>query len=132
MKMAQKKDSPTQDRSSRVHAHEQSRTGRGMQYEGGATGMYPQANEANEHENEQEREERDSVRQIVARYPYPSLLTSFGLGFGFGLVVTLLVNRREPNWFERNVSEPIHHFPDRLKRVPEAIGSHLPNSWKSW
>jgi hypothetical protein len=131
--MVQKKDSPAQYRGSSVQAYEQSRTGRDVQHEEGAAGLRRQNNGADGHDTEeQERDDLDSVRQVVARYPYPSLLTSFGLGFGFGLAVTLLVNRRVPSWFERNVYEPIQHFPDRLKRVPETMSSHLPTSWKPW
>jgi hypothetical protein len=75
-------------------------------------------------------DEAGTIGRVVARYPYPSVLTGFGFGFGFGLVVTLLLNRREPTWFERYMPEPIQHLPDRLKGVPESLGSYWPGSWK--
>ncbi len=47
------------------------------------------------------------VAGFVARNPYKTVMTSFGIGFGFGLFVTLLVSRREPSWFERYAPEAI-------------------------
>ena len=67
---------------------------------------------------------------MVEHYPYASLLTSVGLGFGFGLALTLLLPRRRPSWYEQYVPETMHHLPERLKQIPEAVSSYLPSSWK--
>jgi hypothetical protein len=45
--------------------------------------------------------------------------------------VTLLISRREPSWYERNISEPFQHLPERLRHVPDSLGSYLPASWKN-
>jgi hypothetical protein len=82
------------------------------------------------HPAETDQDRAGNVEQLVARYPFASLLTGFGCGFGFGLVVTLLLNRREPTWFERYAPESMQNLPDRLKRVPEALTSYIPGSWK--
>ena len=74
--------------------------------------------------------EGDGPLAIVRRNPLTAVLTGFGLGLGFGLAVALLVTRREPSWYERNISEPFHDLPDTLRRVPESIGSYIPQSWK--
>jgi hypothetical protein len=93
-------------------------------------GMDRDPSRQRDHETTDDQRGAYSVDQLVARYPYVSLMTGFGFGLGFGLVVTLLLTRREPTWFERYVPEPIQHFPDRLKRVPETLTSYFPGSWK--
>jgi hypothetical protein len=75
------------------------------------------------------------------------VLTGFGIGFGLGLFVTLLLTRREPGWFERYAPESIQDLPDRLRRLPETVAScvpdrmkqaqetmasYVPRSWKFW
>jgi hypothetical protein len=91
-------------------------------------------------------EELGRVGEFVGRNPYSTVLTSLGLGFGFGLFVTLLISRRESNWFERYAPEAIQdlpdwlkhlpdqlrHLPDRFKHVPESVASYVPDSWKKW
>jgi len=72
------------------------------------------------------------VDGVIARHPYSTVLTSFGIGFGFGLFVTLLLTRRESSWFEQYAPESLQDLPDRLKRVPEAVASYMPRSWKPW
>ena len=68
--------------------------------------------------------------RFVQQNPLTSVMTGFGLGLGFGLAVTLLMTRRELSWYERNISEPFQHLPDRLKRVPDSVGNYLQASWK--
>ena len=92
-------------------------------------------------------EEWGAVSGMVSRHPYTTVLTGFGIGFGFGLFVTLLLTRREESWFERYAPESIQDLPDRLRRVPEAVASYVPDrlkqaqetvasyvprSWKLW
>jgi hypothetical protein len=86
------------------------------------------------------------VGGFVERNPYSTVLTSFGIGFGLGLFVTLLISRREPGWFERYAPEAMQDLPDRLKHlpdqlkqlpdrfkhVPESVASYVPSSWKHW
>jgi hypothetical protein len=91
-------------------------------------------------------EELGRVGGFVARNPYSTVLTSFGIGFGFGLFVTLLMSRRESTWFERyapeaiqdlpdrlkNLPDQLKHLPDRFKHMPESLASYVPSSWKTW
>jgi hypothetical protein len=86
------------------------------------------------------------VAEFVSHSPYTTVLTSFGIGFGFGLFVTLLMSRREPGWFERHAPESLQdlpdrlkhlpdqlkHLPDRFKHVPESVASYVPSAWKHW
>ena len=73
----------------------------------------------------------------IGRNPAPSVLLSFGLGFGIGLVLCQMFGHEEESWTERNISGPIRdlHVPDSLKHVPDhvhhladAIVSRLPHS----
>jgi hypothetical protein len=86
------------------------------------------------------------VGEFVERNPYTTIMTSFGIGFGFGLFVTLLMSRRESSWFERyapaslqdlpdrlkHLPDQLKHLPDRFKQVPESVASYVPSSWKHW
>ena len=74
--------------------------------------------------------ENGRLVEIVKRNPIPVVMSAFGLGLGFGLGLALLVTRRQPTWFERNVPESFQHLPQRLRHVPESLGSYLPSSWK--
>jgi hypothetical protein len=81
--------------------------------------------------NESDRKEGGRIDQMIQRNPMSSVLTGFGLGLGFGLVVTLLISRRrDPTWFERTMPETIQHLPERFRRVPESLASYVPSSWK--
>jgi hypothetical protein len=74
-------------------------------------------------------------------------MTAFGVGFGLGLLVTLLLSRDEEGWFERYAPDAIQDLPDRLRHakdrivssVPgsiqqagESLASYMPRSWKRW
>jgi hypothetical protein len=87
------------------------------------------------------------VQRMVSERPHSSLMTAFGVGFGLGLLVTLLLNREEETWFERYAPDAIQDLPDRLrhaghkvsdsmsgsfKHAGESLGSYVPNSWKRW
>jgi hypothetical protein len=87
--------------------------------------------EGGEAMNEVDREEGGRIDQIIERNPMSLVLTGFGLGLGFGLMVTLLISRRrEESWLERTLPEAMQHLPARLKRVPESLASYAPTSWK--
>jgi len=87
--------------------------------------------EGGESKNERDREEGGRIDQMIQSNPMSSLLSGFGLGFGFGLMVTLLISRRrDQTWFERTMPESIQHLPERFKRVPETWASYVPASWK--
>jgi hypothetical protein len=62
---------------------------------------------------------------LVARNPAPSVLLSFGLGFGFGLALTALLTQREETWAERYLPDRVRGFPDAARRfgrqAPAAI-----------
>jgi hypothetical protein len=103
------------------------------------TGMVRGEGELRDQISEAYSDGREMVDGMVSRYPYSSVLTGFGFGFSFGLVVTLLLTRREPSWVERYVPESLQHLPerfrdlpDRLKRLEESVASSLPRSWKPW
>ena len=74
-------------------------------------------------------------------------MTAFGVGFGLGLLVTLLLNREEESWFDRYAPDSLHDVPDRLNRAGhklsdsmsgsfkhagESLASYVPSSWKRW
>jgi hypothetical protein len=85
---------------------------------------------------------------MISERPHTSVMTAFGVGFGLGLIVTLLLSRNdEESWFERYAPEAIQDLPDRLKHakhriasaVPssiqqagESLASYVPSSWKRW
>ncbi len=72
---------------------------------------------------------QEEATQFLQSNPMLSVMTGFGLGLGFGLAISLLLSRREPSWYERAFPEQFQHLPESLKRVPQSIGSYLPN-WK--
>jgi hypothetical protein len=77
---------------------------------------------------------------MMAMNPATSVLIGFGLGFGFGLVVTAMLGERERGtWAERNLPDRLRRMPDSLhdsldqladsvRRLPDAIRAHLPNT----
>jgi hypothetical protein len=88
---------------------------------------------------------------MVSERPHASVMTAFGVGFGLGLIVTVLLSRREEQgWFERYAPEAIQDLPDRLRHakdriasaasaVPgsiqqagETLASYVPSSWRRW
>jgi len=66
---------------------------------------------------------------MVARNPVPSLATSFGIGFGLGMLVTLLLTQREETWAERNIPDSWRNLPDRLRHMnlPDSVARHMPS-----
>ena len=66
------------------------------------------------------------------RNPLTAVMTGFGLGLGFGLAVTLLFTRRERSWYEQNIAGSLQNLPERLRHVPDSIGSYVPTAWKRW
>jgi hypothetical protein len=77
---------------------------------------------------------------IMSRNPATSVLIGFGLGFGFGLVVTAMLGERErATWAERHLPDRFRRMPDSLhdsleqladsvRRLPDAIRTHLPGT----
>jgi hypothetical protein len=124
----------TRNHSRRVHAPyagEQYGMGSGERFSGeGEYAMRRRERPSVEEETRDEQEEMGMVGDIARRHPYTTVLTGFGIGFGFGLFVTLLLTRREETWFERYAPESIQHWPDRLKQAREAAASYLPGSLK--
>lgn len=135
----------TRNHSRRVHApfSEQASRGYAGEYERRSpnTGSQGEGQDAGEGS-----EGWGQVGEFVDRNPHTTMLTSFGLGFGLGLFVTLLISRRESSWFEQYAPEAIQdlpdrlkhlpdqlkHLPDRFKNVPESVASYVPSSWKHW
>src|SRR5262245_32178511 len=90
-----------------------------------AQGMSQRVREGVEQAGSQLQEGYDAVRDdlsrryrraegTVARNPTSSVLISFGIGFGLGLVVTAILTRPEPSWADRNM-------PDSLRKLPDAF-----------
>ena len=92
-------------------------------------------------------DEAGYVQEMISERPHASVMTAFGVGFGLGLLVTLLLSREKETWFERYAPEAIQDLPDRLKyakrriasAVPssvqqagESLASYVPDSWKRW
>jgi len=85
---------------------------------------------------------------MVSSRPGTSLATAFGVGFGLGLVVTLLLSRdEEQSWYDRYAPEAMHDLPERFRNVKhrlsdtmsdtfkhagESLASYVPSSWKRW
>jgi hypothetical protein len=66
---------------------------------------------------------------MVARNPTPSVLISFGMGFGLGMLLVMALNQREEStWSEwsHRLGDSLRHMPDRLRHVPESIARHMP------
>jgi hypothetical protein len=68
----------------------------------------------------------------IARNPGPSLLLSFGVGFGLGLVLCSMFTREE-TWAEKYLPESLQDLPDRynslvssLRSLPQAVHERLP------
>jgi hypothetical protein len=139
----------TRNHSRRVHApfSEQAERGYAGDYE--RRGEYGNGSREGRGHDEEESwgwDESGRVGEFVGRNPYTTVLTSFGIGFGLGLFVTLLISRRESSWFERyapeamqnlpdrlkHLPDQLKHLPDRLKHVPESVASYVPSSWKNW
>src|SRR6185437_1860346 len=70
------------------------------------------------------------VTRVVADRPGTSLMTAFGVGFGLGLFVTLLLNRDEESWFERYAPDSIQDLPDRFKQARHRLTDSMTGSLK--
>jgi len=57
----------------------------------------------------------------IARNPAPSLLISFGVGFGVGLIVTSLLGRREETWADRYLPDSLRKMPDTLRDSAQSL-----------
>jgi hypothetical protein len=93
-------------------------------------------------------DEMGRVQQFVSDRPHTSLMTAFGVGFGLGLLVTLLLQREEEeSWFERYAPDAIQDLPEQFqharhkvasampgsfKQAGETLASYVPSSWKRW
>ena len=63
----------------------------------------------------------------VARNPSSSVLISFGVGFGLGVILTSLLSREE-TWSERHLPDSVRNMPDSIHQLAEAIAKRLPSS----
>ncbi|MBX6316755.1 MAG: hypothetical protein IRY99_28155 [Isosphaeraceae bacterium] len=62
---------------------------------------------------------------MIARHPGTSVLTAFGVGFGLGVFLSILLTQREEpeSWYERYVPESLRDFPERVREVPDRLRS---------
>jgi hypothetical protein len=88
---------------------------------------------------ERGREEMHNLENVVARYPVVSVVAGFGVGFGLGVLATIILcgeRRSSSGWLAR------HHLPgsmsgswdqvsSSLKRVPGMIAEHMPSGFGS-
>lgn len=66
--------------------------------------------------------------KMVRSYPAASMLTSFGIGFGLGLVVTTLLrpSRHESSsWSDSSVADALRGFSRSLMQVPQATAETM-------
>ena len=71
-----------------------------------------------------------SAERLVSHNPAPSLLVTFGVGFGLGLVACLVfAGREKQTWAERHLPDSLLHAPDSLRHLVEQA-RHLPESLK--
>ena len=135
---------PRRNHSRRAHAPYGSYPGIGY------AGEYGDQSEYEGDEGRWAADRMDRARRMVSERPHASVLAAFGVGFGLGLVVTLLLSRAEGTWFERYAPEAIQDLPDRLRHakdriasaasaVPgsiqqagESLASYVPSSWRRW
>lgn len=119
----------------------------GVGYAEGIAG-YPGGDDGGEAEGRGGMGRWGDVREMVSGRPHTSLMTAFGVGFGLGLLVTLLLNRgEEESWVERYTPDAMRDLPDRLKHAGhrlsdsmsgslqhagESLASYVPSSWKRW
>ena len=67
--------------------------------------------------------------QVVARHPLATLVTSFSVGFGLGVLAVAAFTREDERWYERyHLPESAHDVSSRLRRIPGMIAQHLPDS----
>jgi hypothetical protein len=96
---------------------------------------------------------RRRVEQVVEHNPGSSILISFGVGLGLGLIATTLLARpEEESWLEmtqrkareswrhsrdsihwaeeqaRHVPDAFHHLSETIRGLPEALARHLPST----
>jgi hypothetical protein len=75
----------------------------------------------------------EGAQEMVASYPASSLLLSFGVGFGVGLLLTTVLTRREETWAERYLPDSLSHLriPDQMSRAAHQIPDSLQSSFQS-
>jgi ElaB/YqjD/DUF883 family membrane-anchored ribosome-binding protein len=83
----------------------------------------------------------EQARDVVGRHPMSSVFVGFGLGFGVGMLLTVILNQREDTWYDRYVPNRLRGFPDslrhlgdamrdipdHLRHLPEAVAKYMPS-----
>jgi ElaB/YqjD/DUF883 family membrane-anchored ribosome-binding protein len=83
----------------------------------------------------------EQARDVVSHNPMPSVLVGFGLGFGVGMLLTVILNQREETWYDRYVpnrlrglpnslrhlGDSMREIPDHLRHLPEAVAKYMPS-----
>ena len=67
-----------------------------------------------------------NVEGTVARNPSSSVLISFGVGFGLGVILTSMMGREE-TWSEKHLPDSVRNMPDSIHQLAEAIAKRLPS-----
>jgi hypothetical protein len=140
---------PTRNRSHRVHAPygEQPETGHAEEFGGRREPSDWREERGWDDEGRWEANAMGGVHRFVSDRPHTSVMTAFGVGFGLGLLMTLLLSRDEESWFDRYAPEAIRDLPDRfghardrivssvpgsIQRAGESLASYMPSSWRRW
>jgi hypothetical protein len=112
----------------------------GQQFQEGAEQVGQRAREGYESARDEMGRRYRRAEGMMARNPTPSILISFGIGFGLGLVVTsLLAEGERETWAERHVPDRLRRLPgslqdtleqlsDSVRNLPEAIARHVPST----
>jgi hypothetical protein len=70
-----------------------------------------------------------SYARVVARYPVTSLVASFSVGFGLGVLAVAVLPRNEESWLERQrFPRSLHDLSSSLRRIPSMVAEHLPEA----
>jgi hypothetical protein len=88
---------------------------------------------------ERGREEMHNLENTVVRHPVVAVVAGFGVGFGLGVLATLVMcgeRRSSSNWLSRHplsgsVTDSWNQMSSGLKRVPGMIADHLPSGFGS-
>jgi ElaB/YqjD/DUF883 family membrane-anchored ribosome-binding protein len=67
-----------------------------------------------------------SAEGTVSEHPATSLMVSFGIGFGLGLIVTAMLSQSEESWgdwADRQTRGTRDHANEALRRLPDAFHS---------
>jgi hypothetical protein len=70
-----------------------------------------------------------ALAHLISHHPILTLVGVFSAGIGLGMLATAVIARSEEGWWHRHgLPESFHDLGTGLRRVPEMIAQHLPES----